>query len=110
MLLMPDEATMFRALVDKDPSFEGIFFAGIRTTGIFCRPTCAARKPLPENVEYFPRAGDAMAAGYRPCLRCRPMEPSGALPEWLRPLMERVDADPGRRWTADEINDRHSTE
>jgi len=51
---LPDPDTMYRALVDKDPSFEGIFFAGVTTTGIFCRPTCGAKKPKPQNVVYFP--------------------------------------------------------
>ncbi|RPI72274.1 MAG: XRE family transcriptional regulator, partial [Ignavibacteriales bacterium] len=47
---MPDAGTMYNALLNKDSSFEGIFFAGIKTTGIFCRPTCTARKPKKENV------------------------------------------------------------
>lgn len=101
--LLPDAPTMYRAFADKDASFEGIFVTGVRTTGIFCRPTCSARKPKPENVEFFPRAGDALAAGYRPCLRCKPLEAKGQLPEWIAPLMAAIDADPSRRWTADEI-------
>ena len=52
--LLPPNDTMYRALVNRDTSFEGIFFVGVRTTGIFCRPTCTAKKPAPENVEYFP--------------------------------------------------------
>lgn len=103
--LMPDSATMFSALVERDASFEGLFVAAIRTTGIFCRPTCPARKPKPENVEYFPRAGDALAAGYRPCLRCRPMEANGEVPDWLRPLLRAVDADPMRRWTGQDLRE-----
>lgn len=94
---------MWTAFVERDSAFEGIFLAGVRTTGIFCRPTCPARKPRRENVEFFPRAGDALAAGYRPCQRCRPLEPQGAFPEWLQPLMEAVEADPRRRWTAQSI-------
>lgn len=100
---MPDPATLFEALVNRDPTFEGLFVAGIRTTGIFCRPTCPARKPKPENVEFFPRAGDALAAGYRPCLRCRPMEPKGEAPDWLRPVLQAIDADPMRRWTGQDL-------
>lgn len=96
---------MYTAFVERDASFEGIFVIGVRTTGIFCRPTCPARKPRPENVEFFPRAGDALAAGYRPCRRCRPLEPKGAFPEWLQPLMLAVEADPRRRWTAQSVAD-----
>ena len=57
---------MYRALVNRDSSFEGIFFVGVRTTGIFCRPTCSAKKPARENVEFFPSPNDALLGGYRP--------------------------------------------
>ena len=73
--LLPPNDTMYRALVDRDSSFEGIFFVGVRTTGIFCRPTCSAKKPAPENVEFFPSPNEALLGGYRPCLRCQPMDP-----------------------------------
>ncbi|MCZ6470710.1 MAG: XRE family transcriptional regulator, partial [Gammaproteobacteria bacterium] len=49
----PDEDFMYQALVNRDSSLEGIFYFGVRTTGIFCRPTCSARKPKKENVDYF---------------------------------------------------------
>lgn len=74
MMTLPSTKTMYTALVNRDSSFEGIFYAGIRTTGIFCRPTCPARKPLMENVEFFPSTQAALAAGYRPCFRCRPLD------------------------------------
>ncbi|MFP4281275.1 MAG: bifunctional transcriptional activator/DNA repair enzyme AdaA [Opitutales bacterium] len=101
--LMPDEATMYRAFVERDASYEGLYLTAVRSTGIFCRNRCPARKPKRDNVEFFPRAGDALAAGYRPCKRCRPMEPQGAFPAWLQPLMAAVDADPARRWTGEDI-------
>ncbi len=103
--LLPDENLMYRAFAERDASFEGLFVAGVRTTGIFCRPTCPARKPLRENVEFFPRPGDALAAGYRPCQRCRPLDVPEATPGWLRPLLDAVEADPGRRWTTAEIGE-----
>ncbi|UCC75201.1 MAG: methylated-DNA--[protein]-cysteine S-methyltransferase [Gemmatimonadota bacterium] len=89
---------MYRALCDRDAAYDGVFFAAIRTTGVFCRPTCTARKPREENVEYYPSARDALLAGYRPCMRCRPLEPNGALPVWLRPLLGEIERDPARRW------------
>jgi O-6-methylguanine DNA methyltransferase len=61
-----------RAFYASDPSADGQFVAAVRTTGIFCRPVCTARKPFPRNVEYLPDAPAARAAGYRPCLRCQP--------------------------------------
>ena len=89
---------MLRALARRDAAYEGVFVVAVRTTGIFCRPGCPARSPRPENVDFFPRASAALLAGYRPCRRCRPLEHSAAAPEWLRPLLERVDAEPSRRW------------
>lgn len=103
--LLPNRDTMYQAFVEKDPSFEGLFVMGVRTTGIFCRPTCPARKPKPENVEFFPRCGDALAAGYRPCKRCQPLQAKGTTPDWLKPLLAAVDADPSRRWTSQDVRD-----
>src|SRR5688572_8436579 len=54
MELLPPAETMYQALLKRDASFEGIFFVGVRTTGIFCRPTCPAKKPTRENVDFFP--------------------------------------------------------
>ncbi len=67
-----DAEVCFRALKARDARFDGLFFTAVRTTGIFCRPVCPARTPLRRNVEFFPNAPAAQAAGYRPCLRCRP--------------------------------------
>ena len=63
---------MERAFYSSDPAWDGRFVAGVRTTGIFCRPSCRARKPLPRNVEYLADGAAARAAGYRACLRCQP--------------------------------------
>jgi O-6-methylguanine DNA methyltransferase len=63
---------MERAFYASDPAWDGRFVAAVRTTGIFCRPSCRVRKPLPKNVEFLPDAGAARAAGYRACLRCQP--------------------------------------
>ena len=72
---------MYKALVAKDVSYEGIFIAGVKTTGIFCRPTCPARKPKAENVEFFKTTKDAILRGYRPCKVCNPLEKLGETPE-----------------------------
>jgi len=63
---------METALYAADPAWDGRFVAAVRTTGIFCRPSCRVRKPLPKNVEYLPDPVTARAAGYRACLRCHP--------------------------------------
>jgi len=98
MTSLPSSDTMYRALSERDGSFDGVFFAGIRTTGIFCRPTCSAKKPLRENVEFYQTVRDALVAGYRPCLRCRPMELDGATPAWIEKLILEVEKNPSRRW------------
>lgn len=67
-----DADACYRALKARDARFDGLFFTAVRSTGIFCRPVCPARTPLRRNVEFFSNAPAAKAAGYRPCLRCRP--------------------------------------
>ncbi len=73
--------TNYRALRTRDKRFDGKFFTGVLTTGIFCRPICPARTPKKENCQFFPTAAAAMAAGLRPCLRCRPESAPGS-PAW----------------------------
>ena len=94
---LPSRAEMERAFLGSDPAYDGIFITGVRTTGIFCRPSCRARKPLPANVEFFASVHDALFAGYRPCRRCDPMLPPGASPDWVKRLLETIDADPNQR-------------
>lgn len=65
----------YKALFDKDNTFEGIFIVGVKTTGIFCRPTCPA-KPKIQNVEFYNSTQDAINAGFRACKVCKPMEQS----------------------------------
>jgi AraC family transcriptional regulator of adaptative response / DNA-3-methyladenine glycosylase II len=77
-----DATRCYRAILSRDRRFDGRFFSGVRTTGIYCRPICPARTPKPENIEFFSCAAAAEAAGYRPCLRCRP-EASPGTPAWL---------------------------
>ncbi len=64
--------TMWSAVENRDASYDGKFFLGVRSTGIYCRPSCRSRQPLRRNVTFYASADDAEAAGYRPCKRCRP--------------------------------------
>jgi AraC family transcriptional regulator of adaptative response/methylated-DNA-[protein]-cysteine methyltransferase len=97
---------MLGAFLGRDRSYDGLFLTAVRTTGIFCRPSCGARKPRPGNVEFYGSTREALLAGYRPCRRCRPMEPAGQTPPWLRELLSEIDADPSRRWTEQDLRDR----
>jgi AraC family transcriptional regulator of adaptative response/methylated-DNA-[protein]-cysteine methyltransferase len=96
-MALPSAKEMYRAVAERDPEYDGVFFVAVRTTRIFCRPTCPARTPLPQNVEYFAAASQALHAGYRPCKRCRPLDRVPGPPQWLRDLVERVDRDPTER-------------
>lgn len=78
---MLDFAECDRARVGRDHDYDGRFFTGVRTTGIYCRPVCPVRPAQTRNVEYFPSAAAAETAGYRPCLRCRP-EAAPFSPAW----------------------------
>ena len=94
---LPSNGEMTKAFLNRNAEYDGIFFTGVRSTGIFCRPSCPARKPSPDNVQYFATAREALFAGYRACLRCRPMEVGGKAPDWAAPLLERLEQDPQRR-------------
>ena len=88
----------FEALLQKKTEYEGIFYVGVKTTGVFCRPTCSARKPKFENCEFFETAMDALLASFRPCLRCRPLSHPGQVSELVQMLVNAVEESPEKRW------------
>src|SRR5688572_12391054 len=98
-MTMPATNEMYRAIVRRDPAYDGLFFTAVKTTGIFCRPICPARKPNRSSVEFFATAREALLAGYRPCKRCRPMHvhPTPPPPEWVQRLTTRVERMPTQR-------------
>lgn len=102
---MPSRERMYKALAQSDSSFEGIFVVGVKTTGIFCRPGCPARKPKPENVEFFSSAKEALDSGYRPCKRCKPLEAKGETPERIDKILQKVEEDLTRKWTDEDIEE-----
>lgn len=102
---LPPIAEMERAYLAGDAAYNGVFYLGVRTTGIFCRPNCPARKPLPGNVEYFPTAQAALVGGYRACKRCRPLEVDAA-PEWAGKLLAELERDPALRITEKDLKER----
>ena len=76
-----DFDTCYRAVESRDSRYDGRFFTGVTSTGIFCRPVCPAVRPKRRNCRFFPSAAGAIAAGFRPCLRCRP-ESAPHSPAW----------------------------
>jgi len=93
----PPLEEMERAFAQRDASYDGLFFVAVKSTGIFCRPSCPARKPLPENTRFMVTAKEALFAGFRPCRRCRPLRTDGQPPEWVEGLLAKVEEDPSRR-------------
>ncbi|MCF0060969.1 methylated-DNA--[protein]-cysteine S-methyltransferase [Dyadobacter chenwenxiniae] len=89
---------MYQALVAKDSSYEGTFIAGVKTTGIFCRPTCTAKKPKPENVAFFKTTKEAILHGYRPCKVCNPLEKMGETPPYISGILRELAEDPSLKF------------
>ena len=79
---LPARTALDRARRSRDPRFDGRFFVGVTSTGVYCRPVCPAPSPRDAHVRYFPSAAAAGEAGFRPCLRCRP-EAAPGTPAWI---------------------------
>jgi AraC family transcriptional regulator of adaptative response/methylated-DNA-[protein]-cysteine methyltransferase len=97
---------MYNAIIEKDTSFEGLFFTAVKTTGIFCRPSCTARKPKLENVEFLKTSKDCMLKGYRPCKVCRPLENLHETPVEIKNLLEELHADPALKFKDCDLKQR----
>ncbi len=95
MKLTPD--MMYDAVLSKNPDFEGIFWMGVKTTGIFCRPTCTARKPKRKNTVFFQTTKEALNHGFRPCKICRPLEYPDTAPEEIRKLLIEISQHPATK-------------
>lgn len=98
MITEAQKQEFYQAIIDKNVHYEGLFFVGVKTTGIFCRPTCPARKPKFENCEFHKTAQEALLASFRPCMRCRPLSHANQVSDLVRTLVDAVEADPSRRW------------
>jgi AraC family transcriptional regulator of adaptative response/methylated-DNA-[protein]-cysteine methyltransferase len=88
----------YQALINKDSEYEGVFYVGVKTTGVFCRPTCPARKPKFEHCEFFATAQQALLASFRPCKRCRPLSHPNHVSELIQTLVEAIEKNPEKRW------------
>lgn len=97
---------MYTAILEKDTSFEGVFFTAVKTTGIFCRPSCTARKPKLENVEFLKTSKDCLLKGYRPCKVCRPLENLHETPGEIKQLLEALNADPTLKFKDSDLRQR----
>lgn len=91
--LAPDSLSeeQWQAVVSNDASYDGHFFYAVKTTGIFCRPSCKSRPPKHENIGLFHTAEYALAAGYRPCKRCKPTGQRLPDEEWIAQVTDYID-------------------
>ncbi|MBK8022432.1 MAG: bifunctional DNA-binding transcriptional regulator/O6-methylguanine-DNA methyltransferase Ada [Chloroflexi bacterium] len=87
-----DDARMWQAVIDDDAHYDGAFYVAVKTTHIYCRPSCKARTPLRENVVFYPDAESARAAGFRACKRCRPDESADANAQTIAEVCRYIDA------------------
>ena len=95
---LPDHEKLYEHILRRDPELDGVVYVGVKTTGIFCRPVCPARTPLSKNITFYGSPDEALAAGFRPCKRCRPLDDPnapGVLIDKLLRLVE-LDADKSR--------------
>lgn len=100
---LPSRNVMYKALLKKDSSYEGIFFVAVKTTGVFCKPTCSARKPKEINVEFFSTFNEAMENGYRACKICKPLNLNNMNPIWVEELLRKVELLPENRLKDDDL-------
>lgn len=89
----------YQALLERNTEYDGIFFAGIKTTGVFCHATCPARKPKYEHCSFYETAEEALLSGFRPCKRCKPLSFPRSVPETVQKMVELVEAEPEKRWS-----------
>jgi len=97
---LPNDDTLYTALIARDGSYEARAFVGVTTTGIFCKLTCPARKPKRENCSFYDSQAAALNAGFRPCKRCHPLTSTDPT---VQKLLDALDARPHYRWTEADI-------
>lgn len=103
LFTLPDNKTLYEALLNRDASYDGRAYVGVRSTGIFCRLTCPARKPKYENCEFFDTVLKCVEAGYRPCLRCKPVRAEADDDPVIQDLMGRLERDPEYLWSEERV-------
>lgn len=95
----------YQALVDRDAAYVGLFFAGVKTTSIFCIATCRARKPKPENVDFYSSCKEAMDDGFRPCKICHPTRNSHAMPTFVEKALQILQEHPKEKIKDQQLRD-----
>ncbi|MHC3127221.1 6-O-methylguanine DNA methyltransferase [Brevundimonas sp. GN22] len=100
---LPSDDALYDALVARDDRYDGRVFVCVHSTGIFCRLTCPARKPVRENCTFRETVGECIEAGFRACKRCHPVQAAAQNDLVVTALLEKLDAEPQRRWSEPDI-------
>jgi AraC family transcriptional regulator of adaptative response/methylated-DNA-[protein]-cysteine methyltransferase len=100
---LPDHPTLYQALLDRDPAYDGQAYVAVTTTGIFCRLTCPARKPKSENCRFHATVAACIETGFRPCKRCHPLAPMASADPAIATLLAALEARPAHRWSERDI-------
>jgi AraC family transcriptional regulator of adaptative response/methylated-DNA-[protein]-cysteine methyltransferase len=101
-----DKESMYDLCLKKEKKYDNIFYMAVKTTGIFCKPTCTARKPKIENVEFFYSTRDALINGYRPCKLCKPLLKHEDIPLEIKNIITEVNRNPELRLKDYDIKNR----
>ncbi|MCJ2184897.1 trifunctional transcriptional activator/DNA repair protein Ada/methylated-DNA--[protein]-cysteine S-methyltransferase [Novosphingobium sp. 1949] len=100
---LPDSETLYAALLARNPDYDGQAFVCVATTGVFCRLTCPARKPLAQNCTFRATIGECIEAGFRPCKRCHPLEAAAKAEPVIDTLLTALDRAPAHRWSEEDV-------
>ncbi len=103
MFDLPDDDTLYTALLARDAAYDGRAFVGVRSTGVFCRLTCPARKPKRENCTFYNDVSACITAGFRPCKRCYPLAIAAHREPAIAELLSALDARPAHRWSEADV-------
>ena len=100
---LPNHKELYQALLKRDPRFDGQTYVAVLTTGVFCRLTCPARKPKPENCTFYSTVAECIEAGFRPCKRCHPLRPNASADPSIVMLLQALEERPEHRWREGDI-------
>ena len=102
----PDQDLLYRAFLSRDEAYEGRWYVGVTSTGVFCRFSCPARKPKREHCRFYETIAACLESGFRPCKRCRPLRSAATVEPVVRDLVAALERNPAHRWTEGEIEAR----
>ncbi|MDA9372243.1 bifunctional transcriptional activator/DNA repair enzyme AdaA [Porticoccaceae bacterium] len=100
---LPNHHELYQALLKRDPRFDGQTYVAVLTTGVFCRLICPARKPKPENCNFYSTVAECIEAGFRPCKRCHPLRPNASANPSIVMLLQGLEERPEHRWREGDI-------